>query len=266
MRDIFSTISLRISTYSSLSNNFTLSQIFIARCILSHKCYELTILIVLQKEVTIRCNLKKIIMFASFNLHRDAEHTSIVDILHEDEIMQNELNSRSSNSSLVEIVQDIVEIMQHESNDYDFDASVILVFDLDVNLEQAKRRLRNLKKLQKIREIETKIRLLKQKTKKMMSKLIVFSSFSNSLMQSTFASKEFLITSTMNRANDALASRRRTFKFDKIFLYHDKSIKEHRNYVRNLTTIFRLIFDDFLTKNFKIVYVMQFLAKKSKKI
>jgi hypothetical protein len=205
-------------------------------------------------------------MFASFNSHRDAEHTSIVSILHEDEIMQNELNSRSSNSSLVEIVQDIIEVMQHESNDYDFDAFVILVLDLDVNFEQAKRRLRDLKKLQKIRETKTKIRFLKQKTKKMMSKSVVFSFFSNSLMQSTSALEKLLITSTTSRTNDVVASRRRTLKLDKIFLYHDKSIKKHRDYVRNLTTTFCLILDDFSTKNFKIVYVMQFLAKKSKKI
>jgi hypothetical protein len=70
----------------------------------------------------------------------------------------------------------------------------------------------------------------------------------------------------MSRMNDALISHRRTLKLDKIFLYHDKSIKKHRNYVRNLTTIFRLIFDDFSTKNFKIIYVMQFLARESKKI
>ncbi len=120
--------------------------------------------------------------------------------------------------------------------------------------------------MQKIREIKTKICLLKRKTKKMMSKSIVFSSFLNSLMQSTFASEKFLITSTTSRTNNALTSHWRTFKLDKIFLYHDKSIKKHWDYVRNLTTTFHLIFDDFSTKNFKIVYVMQFLAKKSKKI
>ncbi len=110
-----------------------------------------------------------------------------------------------------------------------------------------------------------KIRLLKQKTKKIMPKSIVFSSFSNLLIQSTFASEESLITLTTNRTNDVLASCRRTLKLDKILLYHDKSIKKHRDYVRNLTTTFRLIFDYFSTKNFKIVYVMQFLTKKSKK-
>jgi hypothetical protein len=60
------------------------------------------------------------------------------------------------------------------------------------------------------------------------------------------------------------ASRKQIIKFDKIFLYHDKLIKKHWDYVRNLTTIFRLIFDDFSTKNSKIVYVMQFLTEKSK--
>jgi hypothetical protein len=62
-----------------------------------------------------------------------------------------------------------------------------------------------------------------------------------------------------------LNSTARLIKFDKISLYHDKSIKKHRDYVRNLTTTFRLILDDFSTKDFKIVYVMQSLTKKSKK-
>jgi hypothetical protein len=42
-------------------------------------------------------------------------------------------------------------------------------------------------------------------------------------------------------------------------------MKKHQDYVKNLTTIFRLISNDFSTKNFKIVYIMQFLAKKFKK-
>jgi hypothetical protein len=61
------------------------------------------------------------------------------------------------------------------------------------------------------------------------------------------------------------ASRKRTIKLDKIFLFHDKLIKKYRDYVKNLTTIFRLISDDFSTKNFKIVYDMQFLTKEIKK-
>ncbi len=60
-------------------------------------------------------------------------------------------------------------------------------------------------------------------------------------------------------------SHKRTIKFDKIFLYHDKSVKKHRDYVKNLMTTFRLISDDFSTKDFKIVYDMQFLIKKFKK-
>jgi hypothetical protein len=61
------------------------------------------------------------------------------------------------------------------------------------------------------------------------------------------------------------ASRKRSIKFDKISLYHDKLVKKHRDYVKNLTTTFRLILDDFSTKDFKIVYVMRSLAEKFKK-
>jgi hypothetical protein len=68
-----------------------------------------------------------------------------------------------------------------------------------------------------------------------------------------------------NQREDVTTSRKRSIKFDKISLYHDKLIKEHRNYVRNLTTIFRLIFDDFSTKDFKIVYAMQSLTEEFKK-
>jgi hypothetical protein len=131
--------------------------------------------------------------------------------------------------------------------------------------------LRDREKLQKLKEMKTKIRALKWKaneiieksTKKIESKKIEF--FSNNLMQSIFISEKVVTSTVSSQKEDVTASRKRTIKFDKIFVYHDKSIKKHRNYVKNLMTIFRLIFDDFSTKNSKIVYVMQFLAKEFKK-
>jgi hypothetical protein len=84
-------------------------------------------------------------------------------------------------------------------------------------------------------------------------------------MQSIFISEKVVTLIVSNQRENVTASRKWIVKFDKISLYHDKSIKKHRDYVRNLTTIFRLIFDDFSTKNSKIVYVMQSLAKEFKK-
>jgi hypothetical protein len=119
--------------------------------------------------------------------------------------------------------------------------------------------------------MKTKIRALKRKaneiieksTKKIESKEI--ESFSNNLMQSTSISKKIVTSIISSQKKDVTASRKRTIKLDKIFLYHDKLINKHRNNVKNLTTIFRLILDEFSTKNSKIVYVMQSLKEKSKK-
>ncbi len=152
-----------------------------------------------------------------------------------------------------------------------FDASKMLMFNLNERFEQTKRLLRDREKLQKLKEMKTKIRALKRKaneiieesTKKIESKEIEF--FSNNLMQSIFISEKVVTLIVSNQRENVTASRKWIVKFDKISLYHDKSIKKHRDYVRNLTTIFRLIFDDFSTKNSKIVYVMQSLAKEFKK-
>jgi hypothetical protein len=105
--------------------------------------------------------------------------------------------------------------------------------------------------------------IVEKATKKIESKEI--ESFSNDLMQSFSISKKIVQSTISSQKNDLTTSRKRTIKFDNIFSYHDKLIKKYRNYVKNLTTIFRLISNDFSTKDFKSVYVMQFLTEKFKK-
>ena len=73
------------------------------------------------------------------------------------------------------------------------------------------------------------------------------------------------IQSVLNRVYISVAFRKRTLKFDKITLYHDKSVKKHRDYVRNLTTTFRILSDEFFNDEFKIIFVMQFLIDEFKK-
>ncbi len=145
------------------------------------------------------------------------------------------------------------------------------MLNLNERLEQAKRLLRDREKLQKLKEMKTKIRALKRKasetieesTKKIESKEMKF--FSNNLMQSISISEKVVTSTVSSQKENVTTWRKRIVRFDKISLYHDKSIKKHRDYVKNLTTTFRLIFDDFSTKSSKIVYVMQSLAKESKK-
>ncbi len=208
-------------------------------------------------------------MFASSNNHRSVTLTSAFKNLQKDEIMQNDLN-QSDNSRRIETIR----IETNSSLDElkkNSDASKMFMSNLNERFEKAKRQLQDRLKLQKLKKLKTKIRTLKRKnsetvekaTKKIESKEIEF--FSIDLMQSISISKKVVQSIVSSQREDVTASRKRSIKLDKISLYHDKSIKKHRDYVKNLTTIFRLIFDDFSTKDFKIVYAMQFLAEESKK-
>jgi hypothetical protein len=207
-------------------------------------------------------------MSASSNNHRSVASTSIFSNFREEEIMQNDLN-QSKIFKRIEIIRVETTSFFDESNE-DFDASKMLKSDLNVKFEQTKRLLEEREKLKKLREIKSKIRSLKRASefvedsrKKIVSKEI--ESFFNNLMQSISTSMRIIQSIVSSQIVDVTASRRRTIRFDKIFLYHDKSMKKHRDYVRNLTTTFRLISDDFSTKDFKIVYAMQSLAEESKK-
>ena len=58
---------------------------------------------------------------------------------------------------------------------------------------------------------------------------------------------------------------RRNIKSKKLFIYHEKIIKKHLNFVQNAKTIFRMITKKIFTKKSKIVFFMQFLIEKFKK-
>ncbi len=208
-------------------------------------------------------------MFASSNNHRSVTLTSAFKNLQKDEIMQNDLN-QSNNSKWIETIRTETNSFFDELKK-NSDASKMLMSNLNERFEKAKRQLQDRLKLQKLRKFKTKIRTLKREnsetveeaTKKIESKKI--ESFSIDLMQSISISKKVVQSIVSSQKEDVTASRKRSIKFDKISLYHDKSIKKHRDYVKNLTTTFRLILDDFSTKDFKIVYAMQSLAEESKK-
>ncbi len=75
-------------------------------------------------------------MFALFNSHRDVDNQSIAEVLFEENIIQNELNQRFTNSSQIKIIQNITNLIQNELNDVEnFDAFEILMFNLDVDFE-----------------------------------------------------------------------------------------------------------------------------------
>jgi Fe2+ transport system protein B len=198
-------------------------------------------------------------MFASSNVHRSVASTFALKNLQKSEIMQNDLN-QSENFRRTETNSSFDELKKNS------DASKMLMLNLNERLEQAKRLLRDREKLQKLKEMKTKIRALKRRASEIIEESTEkIESISNNLMQSISISEKVVTSTVSSQRENVTASRKRIVRLDKILLYHDKSIKKHRDYVRNLTTTFRLIFDDFSTKNSKIVYVMQFLAEKFKK-
>ena len=64
--------------------------------------------------------------------------------------------------------------------------------------------------------------------------------------------------------NEQIAYRRRAIKSKKNFFYHNKNIKKYIDYRRNCATTFRLISENYLTNDFKITYVMQYLIENFK--
>jgi hypothetical protein len=208
-------------------------------------------------------------MFASSNNHRSVTLTSVFKNLQKDEIMQNDLN-QSDNSRRIETIRTETNSSSDELKK-NSDASKMLMSNLNERFEKAKRQLQDRLKLQKFKKFKIKIRILKREDNETVEKttkkieLKEIESFSSDLMQSISISKKVVQSTISSQRENVTASRKRSIKFDKISLYHDKSIKKHRDYVKNLTTIFRLILDDFSTKDFKIVYVMQSLAEKFKK-
>jgi hypothetical protein len=90
----------------------------------------------------------------------------------------------------------------------------MLMLNLNERFEKAKRLLRDREKLQKLKKMKTKIRVLKRKTseiieeltKKIESKEIEF--FSNNLMQSVFISKKVVTSIVSSQRKDVTTSRK----------------------------------------------------------
>ena len=58
---------------------------------------------------------------------------------------------------------------------------------------------------------------------------------------------------------DDVSTKKRIIKFKNIEFYDDKIVKKRLNYLRNVNTTFKIIFENFQTQKQKIVYTMQFL-------
>ena len=63
---------------------------------------------------------------------------------------------------------------------------------------------------------------------------------------------------------DDMSTKKRTIKFKKFESYHDKIVKKHLNYIRNVNTTFKRIFENFQTYKQKIVDTMQLLKSEFK--
>ncbi len=138
MKDIFSTINFRISTYLFLYNNFTLSYIhnslyLIYRTLRAHNSNRS------QKKSDDSSLFEEDNMFALSNAHRSVASTSAFRNLQKSEIMQNDLN-QSKNFRWIETNSSFDELKKNS------DASKMLMLNLNERFEQTKRLLRNREK------------------------------------------------------------------------------------------------------------------------
>ncbi len=146
-------------------------------------------------------------MFVSSNVHRSVASTSAFKNLHENEIMQNDLN-QSENFKRIETNSFFDKLKKNS------DASKMLMLNLNEQFKQAERLLRDREKLQKFKKMKTKIRALKRRTseiieestKKIESKEIEF--FSNNLMQSIFISKKVVTSIVFNHKENVSTLRK----------------------------------------------------------
>ena len=63
---------------------------------------------------------------------------------------------------------------------------------------------------------------------------------------------------------DDISTKKRIIKFKNTESYQDKIVKKHLNYIRNVNTTFKMIFENFQTYKQKIVYAMQLLKNEFK--
>lgn len=193
--------------------------------------------------MTIRENLDD--MSSSFNLQITAKQQTILIFLNDQEnITQNELNQRINT-----LEEDLI-----------FEKSQFLN---DV-IAKTKRRRVDLEKQHKLKLLQSEIVVLKNNFRQNdfeKTKLLKI----ESIMKIDTAFKTTM-SFVLNNVTTDISHSKRSLKLDKIFAYHEKSIKKHRNYVRDLITIFRMILEKFSIEKFKIVFVMQTLIDEFKKI
>ena len=67
-----------------------------------------------------------------------------------------------------------------------------------------------------------------------------------------------------SRIVDDMSTKKRIIKFKNIEFYDDKIVKKLLNYVQNVNTTFKIIFENFQIYEQKIVYAMQFLKNEFK--
>jgi hypothetical protein len=102
-------------------------------------------------------------MFVSSNAHRSVASTSAFKNLQKNEIMQNDLN-QSENFKRIETNSSFDELKKNS------DASKMFMSHLNDYFEQAKRRFQDCVKLQKLRDLKTKIRVLKRRVHEIVEK------------------------------------------------------------------------------------------------
>ena len=166
------------------------------------------------------------------------------------------MNNLSKNNDIFEIIEPALKnTMQNDLNSILNDDnternSSNTQFNLNEQLAMTADRRQNLKKKTKFLRLNAEIQILQKE--------INASFMTNKKWQTVIETSKIIFNVEM------ITRSKRIFKFKKLFQYSGKSIREHIDYIWNYIMTFRLIFKEFQTKNFKIIFVIQTLADESK--
>ena len=132
-------------------------------------------------------------------------------------------------------------------------------------LTQLQKKKTLLKQRTKLRKFRKKINLLRFSVSKANEFDFLIITIKNSAIDTkSYMSKAIRFFVVETSTIDEFSVKKRTIKFKNTEIYHDKMVKKYLNYVRNVNTTFRMIFENFQTHEQKIVYAMQFLKNEFK--
>jgi len=148
--------------------------------------------------------------------------------------------------------------MQCETDD-----SVSTIQDLDNKLKQTEKKRNLLLKKSHLASVQREIQVLQSQDA---NKLLVNDPSDSKTDYISFILKHIQFIAFIKRSAENYLSTmmlKRNICSEHLNIYTEKTVQKHLNFVHNTETVFHLMFKNFLKNKAKILYIMQFLMRRS---